>query len=116
MAKRKSVLIRVDASEVQGEGAFLSLRKYTWDERKALRDKMAAIPTEDIKVYVRQMTDLLEEEIRARLVEWNFVDSNDQPIPLGDIGALIDGESNFVFGKMQELIKQALGTDEAAKN
>jgi len=115
MPERKVQIIRVDASSIQGEGAFLSLRSYTWDERKALQVRFDELPAND-PLFRSKRTRQLEEEIQAHLVDWNLVDDQGKPIKVGDLGALFDNESSFVFLKMQELIRQVLGIDETTKN
>jgi hypothetical protein len=115
MPERIVKTIRVDASKAQGEGAYIELRPYLWEERRALQLKIQGIPT-DVAQFRLAMTPILEEELSAHLVDWNFVDGEGKPIDVGNLGQLVDEEIQFVFKEIQKLIWTTLGTDESTKN
>ena len=115
MPKRQNLTIRVDAQKAQGEGAYIELQVYSWAERRVLQEKMDKIPLTPVRAYNLGMTALLVDELKTHLVGWNFVDSKDNPTPVGDLDALIDGEIDWVFRQMQLLIKQALSVGKEVK-
>lgn len=84
MPKRKTSIVRVDASDVQGEGAFVVVKKMQWGEIKALSkqqrkaNKLAKTDEEASEEMAIDMTDKL---IASRVLEWNWVDDNGDPLP-----------------------------------
>ena len=120
MPRRKPNVVRVETTKVQGEGSFVVFRKFTWEERRELREKMRAWLPEGTKGLPDAYIDGIEGLILSRLVEWNWADENEQPIPLpktsDDLGALMDEEIQFLFETMQRLIRGALGQGDEAKN
>jgi hypothetical protein len=73
---------RVNCKEVQGEGAFMVIRPLTFSER---RDKSTI--------------DMLMQ----RVVEWNWTDWEDEPLPLPHTDEardmLTDHESEFILAQ-----------------
>lgn len=65
---------RVDASAVQGEGAYVMVRPLTYGEAKMIR-QLADTMTEDEKVT------LTETLIREHITGWNWSDSAGSPLP-----------------------------------
>jgi len=83
MAKRNNVR-RHDASVVQGEGAFVVIRSVTWGEAKAVRAEFEALS--DSEKLARN-----DRFIAEHVVDWNWVDDDDKPLPLPrDEPAIVD--------------------------
>ncbi len=120
--QRKAINVKVEANKAQGEGSYVCFRGFTWGERKHLQARFKAIDQKvvDDKGVVRTLTDELELIIYERIVDWNFVDSDNKPLPLpqkpGDLDGLNDAEINFLFETIQAIIKNSLGMGEEAKN
>jgi len=99
MAKRLNV-VKVDSAEVQGEGSFVVIRKFTFGELKAIRKTAKSIEgDEDVAIEVS--TDLLA----AHIVQWDWVDEFDAPLPQPKDGSevidqLTNEEINFLSQKM----------------
>lgn len=79
MPERPST-VRVDASSIQGKGAYLIWKRLTWGERKANYEPI--------------------ELLIAHIVDWNWVDGDGNPLPLPksqeDFEALYDEEIVFL--------------------
>ncbi len=108
MPERQKTLttVRVDASSIQGDGAYIEFRYYTWAERQVLIQKLGALP-EGIEGNLA-MNKLLMEEFKDRLVDWNLVDGEGKALPVGELGALIDPEVSFIFDTLQNLIMKRI--------
>lgn len=85
--ERKSS-VKVDASTVQGEGAFVNWRRITWGERKALQQTAKDGELVPLQVLI------------DHLDSWNWVDNEGNPMPipskLDDLNNLYDEEIEFL--------------------
>ena len=99
---KRSNTIRLDASAVQGEGAFVEFQRFTWGEEKALRRE--AQETQDDEARI----NLTAQAIVAHLKAWNWVYSDDSPIPLpktaNDLDTLLDAEMAFLADGLTRLL------------
>lgn len=113
MPKREQTR-RFDASSVQGEGAYVEFRRFTWGEVKALQERLDKLSGDD--AFVRETEHLVVE----RLAGWNWVDGNGAPLPLpkstGDLDNLTIDEVRFLTDAIATMMRGSLGADEAAKN
>jgi hypothetical protein len=93
---------RADAATVQGEGAYVVLRKASWGQTQKLQQ---AKPEESV--------GLIPEVLAECVAEWNWVDEAGAPLPLpkqAGIAALSVDEVSF-------LVTALVATNpEAAKN
>lgn len=109
MSKRPTT-IKVDASSVQGEGAYIIFKRLTWGERREYLKKYVAMKPKETVETSRQF--LLEH-----LVSWNWVDENGAPIPLPkneeDECALYDDEANFLYQVCGDALAGKLAMSEA---
>jgi hypothetical protein len=108
MAKRLST-VKVDASKVQGEGAYIEWRRMTWGERKLHRDKAKAGEFDPVALILQS------------LVSWNWVDGDGNPMPLltseADLDALYDEEVTYLADVAIRAMQGKLElTREAEKN
>ena len=73
MAHRKNkVTIRVDSEKVQGEGSFVVIKRMTWGDLEPL--------TQDAGEK-QDMRAIAAEFMPRLVVDWNWVDDNDSPLP-----------------------------------
>lgn len=97
MGRRRSIR-RVASDAVQGEGAWVEVKEIKWGEYKAAR-KIAASG--------QGGEDLDEQVIRDHVAAWNWVDDNDEQLPLPNADAsVLDGlttkEKGFLIGAIFE--------------
>lgn len=80
--------VKIDASSVQGEGAFIVWRRITWGERKALQEAAKKGELQPLEVLVTYLED------------WNWVNSNGEPMPIPktveELNPLFDEEIEFL--------------------
>ena len=113
MPERKTSKVRVDASAVQGEGAWVDVRRMKWGEIKALSKRQKAIKAggDDATDQAIQISDdLLAEHVLA----WNWVDDDGAPLaqPLGNVD-VIDGLTDEEFEFLADAIA---GSESRRKN
>jgi hypothetical protein len=113
MVERLST-IKVDASSVQGEGAYIEWKRLTWGERRELLTKYAALPEE-------QRGEFSREFLYSHLVSWNWVNGNKEIMPLpasqADEEKLYDEEVDFLYKIAGDALLGKLElTDERIKN
>jgi hypothetical protein len=106
--ERKSS-VRVDASTVQGEGAFIVWRRITWGERKALQEAAKKGELQPLEVLV------------TYLENWNWVNNNGEPMPIPktveELNPLFDEEIEFLADVAAKALTGRLElTQEAEKN
>jgi len=83
MPKRQNI-VRLDSSEVQGEGSFVVVRAQSVREMRdltksdAYRKLVTATDAVDSQIA---MFDLAPDTLK-RILEWNWVDDDDEPLPL----------------------------------
>lgn len=122
MPERKKPVVRVDASAIQGEGAWIEFTSYTWKERRervqpALEAYFSLRPS-DISGANGNFNQFLMEEMDTQLCAWNLVNEHGDPLEV-DVGLLYDEERKFCFTQLQRLITQTIGDlkqDEDLKN
>lgn len=66
---------RVDAKDVQGEGAFVLMRPLTYGESKEIRQTSGDMSSDDKLATTERL-------ISDHLIGWNFADANGVPFPL----------------------------------
>ena len=110
MSKRPTT-IKVDASSVQGEGAYIIFKRLTWGERRDYLKKYIALetPEERSKSSLQFLLD--------HLVDWNWVDEKGDPLPLpknakGE-AALYEEEGNFLYKVCGDALDGKLEMSEA---
>lgn len=101
--------VKVDASSVQGEGAFILWRRITWGERKALQETAKEGKLQPLEVLVTYLED------------WNWVDGNGDPMPLPktveELDPLFDEEIEFLADVAAKALTGRLElTQETEKN
>jgi hypothetical protein len=93
--------VKVDATAIQGEGAFVEWRRLTWAERREAVQQAASLEGEARKGWSVRF-------ILNNLVGWNLVDGDGNPLPVpktpGDLDALYPDETRF----LDELAGKAL--------
>ncbi len=86
---------RVETPKLQGEGTFVRVSVMTWGEKKAFR-KAQRSQLERAMKLARQHgtgaglsavagqfdTEPVEQELINRVLDWNWTDAEDQPLPL----------------------------------
>jgi len=86
--------IRVDASTVQGEEAYIEFKRLTWGERKRVREEVQKLDGGDLLDYFKNF-------IIEHVADWNWVDENGEALPRladpGDFERLMDDETEFLF-------------------
>lgn len=106
MAQRKSTT-RFNSEVVQGEGSFVVVRKLTMGDVKQLRKQTGKDITDDVSLEIGVDT------IAAHIIEWNWVDDNDKPLPIpNDDPAIIDKLTTDEF----KFLAESLTGGEAIKN
>lgn len=76
MPKRKSTE-RYDSTDIQGEGSYVVLHKLTVGQIKQMRKASRSDGDSDEMSF-----DVGLDTIADSIVEWNWVDDNDEPLPL----------------------------------
>lgn len=72
----KRLYIRTyNTEEVQGEGSFVKLRDRSYGKSKEIAAQVANMTDEEKAESVLQ-------DMRDRILEWNWVDDDGQPLPL----------------------------------
>jgi hypothetical protein len=88
VAKRKGT-VRFNSDEVQGEGSYVLVSPLTVGEAKELYN--SARPGKDAKDVDEQVLEISFDTIAAHVVEWDWVDYDDKPLPLPkDNPAIVD--------------------------
>lgn len=72
---RRQYIRSYDSTEVQGEGSYVKIRDRSWKDAKELEAKAAGLSG-------RERTEVVFESVSERIVEWNWVDDNEKPLPL----------------------------------
>ena len=108
MSKRLSI-VKIDASSVQGEGAYILWRRMTWGERREVANDIRA----DKVDVIAMLLDLLQD--------WNWVDADGEKLPLpqvaDDLERLYDEEVSFLADVGRRAIEGRLEfTLDAEKN
>lgn len=108
MPHRLSSVVRVDASAVQGEGAYVEFRRLTWGEQKTLMRTAQEIESSDDKL---RAVDESERIIVEHIVKWNWVDDNGQLLPLptstSDLEQLPGDEVEFLARGIQAMVSRS---------
>ena len=97
MAKRKHKTFRViDSSEIQGDGSFVKFKNITLNEilKYSQSDKGKVDNEEAAQLGLKVLDDMI--------VDWDWVDDEDQPLPIpsenpGTIGGLPFQESSWLL-------------------
>lgn len=98
MAKRRSTY-RIDSKEVQGEGSFVILRAVPYRvarEALELRGDSEGLSLVEAEKYVSTL-------IANSIVEWDWVDDDDNPLPIpeeGNLDNLLSLEVKFLTEKL----------------
>ena len=71
---QKTLVKRVQTKDIQGEGTYVVVRALTWGEQKAFRREAEARVDPD--------EQLIEATLASRVIEWNWSDENEVPLPL----------------------------------
>jgi hypothetical protein len=96
MAKRKHKQYRTIATDdVQGEGSYVKIKMLSL---KQVMDKAGIGGGQDEQAAADAMLDVLDEMV----VDWNWVDDDDNPLPLpadapGTIASLPFQEANYLL-------------------
>lgn len=107
MAKRKSVR-RFDTDEVQGEGSYVVMTAFKVKEIRAARQakREQGDDFDGVEAGV--------QALRTHLVEWNWVDDNDQPLPKPqDEPSVIDDLTSDEAEFLANLLVQGLSETDA---
>lgn len=106
---RRPAVVRIDASSVQGEGAWIEWRRMTYGERKDALEKWLALEEGPERVA------FVESLLYDHLSGWNFVDEQGQPLPLpksaADEGVLYVEEVDFLYDTLRRAITNSLTWD-----
>lgn len=105
MPQRQSTT-RVDASAVQGDGAYVVLRRLTLGEIRTLRAETGKEGSD--------MFTITEDMIRERIVEWNWADDSGAPLP--QPGAHPEVFDSITDEELTFLASAIAGSAEARKN
>jgi hypothetical protein len=106
---RRPDTVKVDASGVQGEDAYIEWRRMTWGERKSYQQAAEKGELDPLRL------------ILDHLKGWNWQDAEGAAIPLphseGDLDALYDEEITFLAETARKALSGRLEfTLEAEKN
>lgn len=106
---RRPDTVKVDASSVQGEGAYIEWRRMTWGERKDYQAEAQAERLDPVQLILNQ------------LAGWNWQDAQGNPLPLpqgeADLDKLYDEEITFLADTARKALSGRLEfTPEAEKN
>lgn len=106
--------IRVDASKVQGEGAYVDWRRLTWGERRDTREQSTQLEGEESVEYLLGF-------VASHIAGWNWTDDQGQPLPLpqsaADLEKLFVEEIDFLLRTATRALRGELElTPEAVKN
>lgn len=109
---RRQIVIRVDTSEVQGEGAYLDYRALTWGERKELIQKFQDLEGEEFERFLGSV-------IFDHLAGWNWTDGDGLALPLptalSDLDSYTVDEVKFLNNTAAKSIMGTLGKTEAER-
>jgi hypothetical protein len=102
--------VKVDASSVQGEGAYIVWKRLTWGERRDYIKAYNALPEEERASSSRQF-------LFDHLSSWNWVDAKNRRMPLptteDDEKALYDEEVDFLYKVCSDALTGKLAMTEA---
>lgn len=108
MAKRQRT-VKVDSAEVQGDGSFVEFRRYSRKERREVQEAMAGLESD-------ALVEAIQAEVTSRLVSWDWVDDDDEPLPLpqspDDYDAMLDIEVGFLYGTLTKVLKGTLKSED----
>lgn len=109
MPKRKTAVQKVDASQVQGEGAWVEVRKLKWGEIKKLSRQRGAAGGDE-----EQIIEMTDELLAEHVLAWNWVDEDGNPLPQphGNLD-VIDDLTDEEFAFLGEVIG---GSEQDRKN
>lgn len=81
MRNKKGSLVKVDSSEVQGEGSYVVLRRPKW---KAMRKEgMGAFQAAGGEGNASEAgLAMMDALLPSMIVDWNWTDDDDNPLPL----------------------------------
>lgn len=101
--------VKIDASSVQGEGAYILWRRITWGERKTLQETAKKGELQPLEVLVTYLED------------WNWVDNNGESMPIPktveELDPLFDEEIEFLADVAAKALTGRLElTQETEKN
>lgn len=113
MPKRLNT-IRLESTEVQGEGSFVVLRRLDWKTAQHNNRALAELNNGVLPGVAERVTvtlalldtnqQITDEMLRAAIIEWNWVDDAENPLPLprdAGIGHLSDLEVQFLVRALQ---------------
>ncbi|MBU0847016.1 hypothetical protein KKH23_07470 [Patescibacteria group bacterium] len=112
MPKRQNI-VQLDSSKVQGEGSYVIVRRQIVEEmRTFLSSETWAELQKSLKDDATGGAVVIDiaKEASGRIIEWNWVDDNDDPLPLPkDDPEVFDRltDQEFMF------LSNALGSREA---
>ncbi|MFA6271163.1 MAG: hypothetical protein WC657_08220 [Candidatus Paceibacterota bacterium] len=101
--------IKVDASSIQGEGAYILWRRMTWGERKQVQQEAKDDKLDSIQLIVNHLAGW----------NWRDADGNDFPLPKteADFEQMYDEEITFLASVARKAIDGRLEfTPEVEKN
>ncbi len=107
MAKRQGVR-KIDSSEVMGEGSYVKAKPIPYKDSRAVLD----LPDD---MGSGEKADMVTDLIAQSLVEWDWVDYDDEPLPVPK-----STEEMYEIGlntnEVTFLTKELLGSVEQRKN
>lgn len=113
MPKRLASTVRIDASAVQGEGAYVELRKFTWGEAKAVLQKVNELEQANPTAFI----DATEQLLIEHLLSWNWVDDAGAllavPQTPAALNALTSDEIQFLMDTIRAVMRLS---EQARKN
>lgn len=121
MPQRKNTK-RVNASAVQGDGAFVVLRALPWElqqrgQRALVEQAGGTMPQDMTQIpvstgFLDANDELTREMLEQCVAEWNWVDDAGAPLPLPCAGGLV----KLTGDEVQFLLANLRLKPEAAKN
>jgi hypothetical protein len=121
------LIVTVDASEVQGEGTWVKVRKVDFGEKRRF---MALAQRMRVQGAAQETAQTLEDDalkpmaalVARGVLEWNWTDAEGDPLPLpreadGDaaIDHLLEEEVTFLAGHILGTRPEAQGRLEASQ-
>lgn len=112
---RRNNLMRVASDAVQGEGSFVLLRRIRWETQQEAQLKLAeaaggeiASDGQGVRVtteFLQINADFTRDLLRQCVVDWNWVDDNEEPLPKPSdpaaLGLLNVDEVQFIVRALQ---------------
>lgn len=93
MPKREEIAT-IDASQIQGEGTYVKLKRITWGQRREMIDQVKELEGE-------AYTDFVMAWLIENIIEWNLVGTDGAVLPKpekpDDFFNLYDEEVNFLI-------------------